>query len=289
MDVGDPKERCHGQLHLHTPLLSTRRFAGLPRLNTKRSDSDVEHGCDTSSRIPFLWERVPGTPKFSDRQDRSTDEPPPPPKLPPGRLHHPCKEGDVGHNNNDDDDDGDGDAYLDAIDMVSFFESFSTEDTGIGGVSGLDSKAVQLQSKGDHSPSFIMNRFLPAANALANLSKKSSKKVTRKESSKHPSSPSKLRLGMVSHRPFSPPKSCGLVFFPWGLKQALCGSKSPQIRNCSFRKCNPSRDGENGSKRSGASSRGDAGKCSEQHLWRLESPCESWLSHAVSSVHEKRG
>lgn len=286
MDVGNPKERCHGQLHLHTPLLSTRRFAGLPRLNTKRSDSDIEHGCDTSRRIPFLWERVPGTPKFSDGQDHSTDEPPQPPKLPPGRLHHPCKEGDVGHNNDDDDDN---DAYLDAIDMVSFFESFGTEDTGIGGVSGLDSKAVQLQSKGDHSPSFIMNRFLPAANALANSSKKSSKKVTKKESPKHPSSTSKLRIGMVSHRPFSPPKSCGLVFFPWVLKQALCGSKSPEIRNCSFRKCNPPRDGENGSKKSGASSRGDVGKCSEQHLWRLDSPCESWLSHAVSSVHEKRG
>lgn len=293
MDVGDSNGRYHGQLHLHAPLLSTRRFTGLLRLNTKRSDSDIEHGSDTSRRVPFLWERVPGTPKFSERPDHAdANEPPPPPKLPPGRLHPPCQEGNVGNNDNndnnnnkDEDDDDDDDAYLDAIDMMTFFESFSPEDRGAGGVSGLDSEAVQ--SSGNHSPSFIMNRFLPAANALANSSK-SRKKATKKESSKHPSTPGKLSPGMFNNRAFSPPKSCGLEFFPWSLKQGICWSKSPLVPNCSFRKCNPPRDGGSGSKKTGTS-RGDVGKCSERHVGRMESPCESWLSHAVSSVHERRG
>lgn len=218
------KKSCPRKLDLNAPFLSTRRPSGLtaielPRLNTRRSS------WDTSNRVPFSWEQSPGKPKGGLKIYDSRDVEVPPPKPPPGRWHplmdSATNRNDHGHghgvddHNHDEVDDGfDGDVDDDyAIDIFSLSESIDIFENV--GTTNFNSTR---ESSAIHSPSFIIQRYLSDAKALAAASGailpveiNHNHNVSRSVGSS-----------------FASPKSCGLdMFFPWRMKHKLCDVKSP--------------------------------------------------------------
>lgn len=159
------------------------------------------------------------------------------PRPPPGRWRLPPNL--RGSTNDDGDNDEDAsasetDMSSDALDRMSLSESLGMpcwhEDTG---------------PRMTRAPSFIMNRFLPAAHALAASSAAASPKYRHRRPRSGPKDLAKLRLrhlgfadatdiqaghGHGNHgnaRPASP-KACGIMLlFPWSMKRAACGLKSP--------------------------------------------------------------
>ncbi|KAJ0987632.1 hypothetical protein J5N97_005988 [Dioscorea zingiberensis] len=236
METTDCEDQQLEKLDLDAPLMSTRRLCS----HTSDMISSVIQTSETSRRVPFLWERAAGVPKEDPVVlDHSDVEEILPPKPPPYRYRNPSTE-DIKVDDNVLGDDGsdydcEDEVFLDALDNLSLSESMPS-----------------LR----RSPSFIMDRFLPAANALAAASStfQVPKKMKRRRASSHPHeqrSPeelkkprlkqqqqqcnvtnSKLELQCVP-RSQSPSKACGLMlFFPWSLKHNLCGFKSTNPVRC---------------------------------------------------------
>ncbi|GER41947.1 hypothetical protein STAS_18707 [Striga asiatica] len=187
------------KLNLNQPLLSARRYT-TPRTiqnETKKADynspprfqSKIKSGpLRNPGSVPFVWERAPGHPKqlmiIKPPNDQKTSIDTLAPKLPPGRLP---KANNV--NNNDkqlaveenfrevdesskevvkeeDDEDGSEEAYVDALDTLSRTEeSFSLNCSTSGLISGPGGS--HAMPPGDRE--FMMDRFLPAAKAMASL------------------------------------------------------------------------------------------------------------------------
>ncbi|KAL2541460.1 Uncharacterized protein Adt_02438 [Abeliophyllum distichum] len=176
--------------------------------------------------VPFSWERTPGEPKDLETSDETSNIDVPPPKLPPGRWQPPQEatsyddgcDGDV-----DDDDDYDKkDCFSDAnvIDIFSLAESIEDDKDK------ADDKFIM--SMGTNStvdePNFIIQRFLPDAQALAAASVVHNKVHI---SSTYPSYPCLSRAVSV-RRAYPSLKGCGLgTLFRWGLKPKPCSVKSP--------------------------------------------------------------
>nr|DAD22570.1 TPA_asm: hypothetical protein HUJ06_024033 [Nelumbo nucifera] len=195
-------------------------------------------------------------------------ENPPPPKLPPGRWRPltkvACGDDDdklVDDNNDDEDDnstdcddntDADDDEVLssDVIDdNFSLSESIDIVGSINLGVRGLEHEGLEMvESRGNHSPSFIICHFLPAADALASSYSISSKKKMHKRvpsSSAYHFSSDDDDDGLISDiqvpetekfihprstlaRLYTLVKACRLApFFPWRMKHTLYGLKSP--------------------------------------------------------------
>ncbi|XP_077215492.1 uncharacterized protein LOC143850061 [Tasmannia lanceolata] len=245
MDEANSQERDHEKLDLDAPLLSTRRLGCFAHVDEKhQTDMKIGAKSNTSINVPFVWETVPGMPKVMELGCCRAGELSPP-KLPPGRCHELQDYGDKNTKNPNNDDDNDDDVFSDAMDMTSLSESLGVSMSGVSGLDGLDLEG--LNSVGSLSPSFIINRFLPAANALASSSSSSSflppsknpiKRVPpdRHRPQKKPrvSGPQSVETRhSVECVSYSPPKACGLEFFlPWRLKNMHCGFKSP-IQSCS--------------------------------------------------------
>ncbi|XP_022930808.1 uncharacterized protein LOC111437179 [Cucurbita moschata] len=143
--------------------------------------------------VPFVWEQTPGKPKDEGTTTTQISKRPPlVPKLPPGRTRKVNQEvptpidDSLGKNDretveemascksrNDDDDeeddDDDDEVYRDANDRFYRSESFFLN-CSFSGVSGLDGSEIQppaASSMDPHARNFMLDRFLPAAKAMA--------------------------------------------------------------------------------------------------------------------------
>ncbi|KAK8935472.1 hypothetical protein KSP39_PZI013831 [Platanthera zijinensis] len=234
-------------IHLDIPLISTRRSYGA----AGTCSPELRHA-DTSRRVPFLWEKAPGVPKDGVRRPSRSRKDEDffffPPKPPPGRRRrHPVL---AVYNGEDDGNDGDVDSYSDGD---SNGECLFCE--AVGKVSFPHSPALDSrESRGLHRPpSFIMNRFLRAANDLAAATSTPTMPTTPKLRTHSPPStttpPHCLQREILKsqqpqttassaatnaikiqrpQRPLLPSRPRGFqVFFPWTLKQTPCGHKSP--------------------------------------------------------------
>lgn len=240
--VTDQQALPNPPLVLHAPLISTRRSsASLCHNALAHSTSALQ------LRVPFSWETSPGVPRT--RLNDSDSDDPPPPKLPPGRRWA-----------NDDDEtngklvrvlgydpyasgsseEGEEDLFSDALEKISASDRFDV--------------ACRLSSFGAYkSPGFIMDRFLPAANALAKSSvrRRDGRRRGRDSSPSHQmqreaicTEKLKQRASVLANDPRrdtlppldpyaearaeSPSMACGLMlFFPWSFKPTVCGFKTP--------------------------------------------------------------
>ncbi|KAI8560836.1 hypothetical protein RHMOL_Rhmol04G0286600 [Rhododendron molle] len=225
--------KCTRKLDYNAPFLSTRRPSSANCLQSSRRSSRGSW-VDTSNRVPFSWEQIPGKPKALGKCD-TLDINVLPPNLPPSRCHPPkvttkVRDRDQCHVADDDDDEEDDDkgcdgdlddlhdVFSDAIDTFSLGES-----TYCNGLGRVNSEIEE--TRGALSPSFIIQRFLPDAAALAASS--SALAIAKNLNNRLPQSSNSSRGSCVS-QPYPSTKSCGLeVFFPWRLKPKLCGLKSP--------------------------------------------------------------
>ncbi|PKI54550.1 hypothetical protein CRG98_025064 [Punica granatum] len=192
------RQKCLKKLNLNIPLLSVRRLGSCSHNFEEASSIISRQGLpksDTSERVPFSWEQAPGKPKARPDQLRlheiiSADQPPRP-KPPPGRWHqqHPtenivikedgadggddqfmidsCSLDDHNCCSNYNSDDVVRDRFSDAVDTISLSEAIDILEKS-DRVHELDaSKLKMVEAAGNLSPSFMINRFLPDANALA--------------------------------------------------------------------------------------------------------------------------
>ena len=237
--MGDQEKRaidttCPRKLDYNAPFLSTRRPSGATNLQLSQTSSkDVCR--EMSERVPFSWEQTSGKPKNLETID-THDMVLPPLKLPPGRLHRPketfkvnnsdgFRSDDDGCDGDVEDDDDDDDALSDAIDMFSlsgsnFIENFNQVDW-LGGINS------EIEHSSAQSPSFMIQRFLPDATALAAAS--SSLVISKNLNKRIPQTNNYRERSYVSS-----PKGCGIdMFFPWRVKHKPCGVKSP-VRQASL-------------------------------------------------------
>lgn len=187
----DRKQILRGKLNLDLPLLSTRRPYGISKLMLPESTTT------SNNMVPFSWERIPGEPK--DKEPNYIQEPRTP-KPPPGRWQPPVE------------------CLSDANDIFSLAESIVNDDDDDG---GLDTSCRGEAAHDDLSPSFIIQRFLPDAQALAEAS------VANKNLPLSGSNASFSRAVSI-RRSYGSPKGCGLgSFLPWRMKPKPCSVKSP--------------------------------------------------------------
>ncbi|KAK6141222.1 hypothetical protein DH2020_025019 [Rehmannia glutinosa] len=173
----------------------------IPRLPPHRSE--LKSGpLRNPGAVPFLWEHTPGQPKQDTKpQTYNIDKPPIAPKLPPGRSPKANREHsqtvhsistsdnkrqtvDVPRDENikniersketteekESSDSGDSDeAYVDALETLSRTESFfvNCSMSGLSGTDDLDVNPSRSFSKDLQAQEFMMDRFLPAAKAMA--------------------------------------------------------------------------------------------------------------------------
>lgn len=236
-----------GKLNLNAPLLSIKRPGGYiaEEMPSVVASSDLQ-----SNRIPFCWEQAPGRPKNSESCNTNIlehESETPRPKLPPGRTWHPppiplhhhqvrVHDHDDGCDADIEDDEDDDQAFFsDAMEVLSLTEAIdiaekadkarvwnskSTDD-----LDGLTLESVE--HSGSLSPSYIIERFLPDAAALATSSALS---VSNNWNPKLPYMCSyDPESGADGHSYSSSSlKGCGLqMFLPWRMKHKICGVKSP--------------------------------------------------------------
>ncbi|KAH6824740.1 hypothetical protein C2S53_010815, partial [Perilla frutescens var. hirtella] len=203
----------HGKLNLNVPPLSTRRAPG----TTVNSGSRPE----PANMVPFSWERIPGEPK-----DRAINENSggiewlPPPKPPPGRWQPPPRGDDEC---SDDEKNSPNEHFSDAIDIFSLAESVDDVE---GYCKATKDRSSAMMEASDHdayfSPNFIIERFLPDAQALAEESVMNKKAPF--SSSPRSDSASFSRAVSIGRSM----KGCGLSsFLPWKMKPKPCSVKSP--------------------------------------------------------------
>ncbi|KAK6943195.1 Protein of unknown function DUF688 [Dillenia turbinata] len=222
----------NGKLDFNAPLLSTRRIGGVSSLSISSSTKGGIALQDASNRIPFSWELAPGRPKDSGISDSQVEDFPPP-KLPPNRWHLP----NTANMDNEQDEGCEGDAeeedendvFSDAMDMFSLFDSLEVNES-YEKKNGLDSLSLEnAGSSGSHSPNFMIQRFLPAAAALAaSHAMTISRNLNRRSQLPHPSEyHEECDSQSIGKMCSSSPVGCGLAkFFPWRTKHKLCGMKS---------------------------------------------------------------
>jgi hypothetical protein len=119
--------------------------------------------------VPFSWESSPGVPKDAACGRKVVREVLPP-RPPPGRggggggspahAHARAYFGNATETTSSDDDDSD-DTFSDALDRISASDRFAAFSSRLSSIDGAGSLRL---------PSFIMDRFLPAANAIATTS-----------------------------------------------------------------------------------------------------------------------
>ncbi|XP_057458144.1 uncharacterized protein LOC130748911 [Lotus japonicus] len=244
MDFKRPRK-----LNLNAPLLSTRRL-GAVVADTSYSSSSLPTVQNTSDRVPFSWEKAPGKPKDMERSDSNQDGGTPRPRLPPGHQFPPKEapeddldSGDLAFHEKDDgcdgdDDDNKDDFFSDAIDVLSLSEALDIVQKKSEHIAQNENhKGLKLklaESNGYQSPTYMINRFLPDATALAASSALHfTSNVEEKESDRCSYSQcylsSSARHNSINSYASSP-KGCGLeLLFPWRMKHKLCAMESPVL------------------------------------------------------------
>ncbi|KAI4320093.1 hypothetical protein MLD38_033607 [Melastoma candidum] len=249
-----------GILNLNAPLLSTRRpfFPSRQRLSTSSRplSPPPPHQC-----IPFSWELTPGLPKLIDcppSSDSFNDYAPhggfftPRPRPPPGRYLSSRRH--IRRMSLCDRDELDDASYyccydnptsrpdslsasnINAVDTFSLSEAIDALEKAEVDASDSNPSALKrmAETAEGSSPSFMINRFLPDANALAASS------ALRYYSSSSSSWNNKTRRqgsqGSYSSRDegdeegevrWWSSKACGMErVLQWGMKPRLCGDSS---------------------------------------------------------------
>ncbi|OAY73335.1 hypothetical protein ACMD2_21835 [Ananas comosus] len=131
---------------------------------------------------------------------------PPPPNPPPARWRRPSIE--IHYRDRCSANDKDDDVFSDAAEKVSLSENLNVA-CRMSSFDGMATKDIEeIVNRSRPRPSYIMERFLPAANAIANsLALNQHNKEDEKELST---------------------RACGvMLFFPWSLRPIACGFKSP--------------------------------------------------------------
>lgn len=171
-------------LNFNQPFLSVRRHTpaatsvrtGKKRINNSQSSipqlpphrSELKSGpIRNPGAIPFLWEQSPGQPKEKlNPLHHSSDKPPAAPKLPPGRPPKADQAVDENAETSKEEkecsESGD-EAYVDALDTLSRAESSFLNCS----MSGLSDLHVKPSGNLAMDREFMMDRFLPAAKAMA--------------------------------------------------------------------------------------------------------------------------
>ncbi|XP_057745446.1 uncharacterized protein LOC130963335 [Arachis stenosperma] len=226
------KQQRPRKLNLNAPLLSTKRYCF-------SSPSDNNSLC-AGAGVPFSWEQAPGKPKHNDKNDYAEAGDTPRPRLPPP----------VANVSNDDDDE----VYSDAMDVFSLSEALDivqkkSEKARYNNNSNTNEGLLRLkiqESDGYQSPTYMINRFLPDATALAassalhfpsNCDEKGCETCSYQECCLSPARSSAVRNDNYNDNAYSysysySPKSCycGLeVLLPWRVKHKLCSMKSPVL------------------------------------------------------------
>ncbi|XP_073113144.1 uncharacterized protein [Elaeis guineensis] len=256
METRSTRRKPLEQLDLHAPLKSTRRSSSsVDTISMSHSNSVRVSSTEASQRVPFVWESSPGVPKDAGRRGFSSnrDKGPFPPKPPPNQwrpLGEDIQNATGRHRSHGTDDGNDGDidmcsdgtedadAFSDALEKISLSESLAIAHR---------LSSCHIEPVVNRAPSFIMNRFLPAASALANSSATTARKhwSRRAPPFSHPSQKeltkmrtrrrvhdARLQVPYFPHgeaRADVPSKACGLMlFFPWSLKPMVCGFRTPR-------------------------------------------------------------
>ncbi|KAL2901934.1 ESX-5 secretion system protein EccC5 [Bienertia sinuspersici] len=251
------------RLDLNAPLLSTRRSNITCVTSFELSRAGSLHG--SSDRVPFSWEQSPGKPKnvFITTPSKSCviegnnivlPIPIPIPKPPLVRWQeeddHKLKL--TSHDNNAADA-----CFSDAIDLFSLEESSLNTSERLDFESEFNENSSTTET---WSPNFMIQRFLPAATALAASSLSAIAVANKNDVTKHSNnnnlwgnnsdkkdsiatytSSKHLREGsrVVGEAYSSSSRGCGFHnFFPWRAKYRLCGVKSPVKRVCSNQNLN---------------------------------------------------
>ncbi|KMT12380.1 hypothetical protein BVRB_5g103130 [Beta vulgaris subsp. vulgaris] len=216
------------RLDLDAPLMSARRCNIMSITSIEFARTNSLHG--SCGRVPFSWEQSPGKPKDAITRENliESDKALPLPKPPVIRWQEDDNE-DCGQKNGDDG------SFSDAIDLFSLAGSLNTSER-------LDLESDFNGDNGSLSPNFMIQRFLPAATALAasSISALATNNDNNNSSSTNNlmevySSSNYIREGScvpkVTGEAFSTSKGCGFqVFFPWRPKHRICGVKSPVRR-----------------------------------------------------------
>ncbi|KQK05807.1 hypothetical protein BRADI_2g22620v3 [Brachypodium distachyon] len=178
---------------LDSPLPTPRRSCCGSAADTPRSVRGASAGASSPQRtyVPFSWESSPGVPKvaYGGNGMPLGRDVMPPPRPPPGRghgtgigmgtpWHYATRASYHGHTTTDatssaggDDDD----TFSDALDRISSSDRLAALSARLSSIDGRGGASRRLSS-------FIMDRFLPAANAIATTSteKKRAKKSPRR-------------------------------------------------------------------------------------------------------------
>ncbi|KAG5010040.1 hypothetical protein AAZX31_07G144600 [Glycine max] len=237
MDFKRPRK-----LNFNAPLLSTKRL-GFSGVADRSCLSNSLNSTVLNTSVPFSWEQAPGKPKTMERSDSIYDGDIDTPRLrPPPCLWHPLKEATKADNgalafdqddgcdaDDDEDDDKQNDVFSDAVDVLSLSEASDImQQSEAAHSDSKDGLRLKLsESNGGPSPTYMINRFLPDANALV------------ASSSAHFSNDAKVcdncshegyLKGSTRHSHATSPKGCGLEFlFSWLMKNKLCAIKSPVL------------------------------------------------------------
>ncbi|RCV17304.1 hypothetical protein SETIT_3G209200v2 [Setaria italica] len=151
---------------LESPLPTPRRSCcgraadASPASRRGRADASPQRG-----HVPFKWESSPGVPKSAACAGGGGKEREVPllPKPPPGRCGGPCRARAYHHSNTTDSSSGhDDDTFSEALDRISSSDRLAALSARLSAIDGVFGSR--------RSPSFIMDRFLPAANAIATTS-----------------------------------------------------------------------------------------------------------------------
>ncbi|XP_039027075.1 uncharacterized protein LOC120160813 [Hibiscus syriacus] len=252
MDEGMNEARKRPRkLNLNAPLLSTRRPAAGGYVSDEVSCNNSLVGCkDSSNGIPFCWEQAPGKPKNSERSNDVDESETPRPKPPPGRWRPPKEatngDHDHSHDHHDegcdadvDDYDNSDDIFSDAVEVLSLTEAIdivekteklhgSSKSLEPSEMDGMN-LAMSLEHSDCPSPSFIIERFLPDAIALAASSALSMSKTKLPYLYNYSDQSPCVSQAVIKRSSLSSsPKRCGLeMLLPWRMKHKLCSVRNP--------------------------------------------------------------
>ncbi|KDO56743.1 hypothetical protein CISIN_1g035889mg [Citrus sinensis] len=214
MDIACPGK----QLDFNAPLLSIKRHgSSIGEENCCTNNSrGIGKFQDTSDRIPFSWERIAGKPKDSEKSDSIIQDDDAQQEFSQDNSCEADVDDDYGDKNDD--------LFSDAAEVLSLTEAMDIVEKAEKG-HGLD--GFNSESLGHNqciSPSYIIDRFLPDAAALATSSVLSVSESLKKLPCNHP----QACVPQAVRRSYSMPKGCGLeMLFPWRIKHRICGVKSP--------------------------------------------------------------